>query len=148
MPARSDEDAGAVIHNPVHSPDHSTAIQTHAPSAINQNFEHSKLLPWLMLTAALSGVALALSVSAMVFAHIENSFTMSQLQQTQNEAYKLSVMVEDQNALMLREGIKLPTDEIYGPGNNLEYGMKGDGHGRNRVSDRQKRSPSVRKHPN
>jgi hypothetical protein len=29
--------------------------------------------------------------------------------------------VMDQNALMIREGLKQPTDETYGPAANLEY---------------------------
>ena len=72
--------------------------------------EHSKLLPWLMLCAMLSSLGVSFSVFALIWASI-----------SARETKQLQLQVQDQNALLLREGIKLPGDQIYGPEGNLNY---------------------------
>lgn len=37
------------------------------------------------------------------------------------EVKQLQIQVMDQNALLIREGLKQPGDEMYGPSGNLEY---------------------------
>lgn len=72
--------------------------------------EHSKLLPWLMLCCILSGTAIALSVFSLIWAGM-----------SARETKQLQIQVMDHNALLIREGLAQPTDEMYGPAGNLEY---------------------------
>lgn len=72
--------------------------------------EQSRLLPWLMLCAILSGFALAGSVVAGYVG----------LQQIK-EAKQVQVQLMYLNAIMLREGMVQPGDMVYGPEGNLEY---------------------------
>ena len=66
--------------------------------------ESSKLLPWLMLCAMLSGIS-------MTFA----SFCFYQLSHTEREYRLLQLQVQDQSAIMIREGLKRPEDQANGP---------------------------------
>lgn len=77
---------------------------------MNKFVEHSKLLPWLMLCAILSGLSVSMSVFATIWAGI-----------SAHETKQLQIQVMDHNALLIREGFIQPTDETYGPGANLEY---------------------------
>lgn len=43
------------------------------------------------------------------------------------EARQVQIQVMDQNALLIREGLKQPTDTTYGPAGNLEYKPKPKG---------------------
>lgn len=70
----------------------------------------TRLLPWLMLCGILSGVAVSMSIFAIIWAALS-------AQQTR----QLQIQVMDHNALLIREGLMQPTDEVYGPGGNLEY---------------------------
>jgi hypothetical protein len=72
--------------------------------------EHSKLLPWLMMCAILSGVAVTASIVAGIVAW-ENS----------KEAKQVQIQLMYANAIFLREGLVQPGDIVYGPEGNLEY---------------------------
>ncbi len=82
---------------------------------VNQNHftEHSKLLPWLMLCAMLSGFSVSISVITLIWASI-----------TARESRVLQQQVMDQSALLLREGIRQPGDLTNGPSGNLNYPRK------------------------
>lgn len=75
--------------------------------------EHSKLIPWLMLCAILSGVAVTMAIFATIWASM-----------SARETKQLQIQVMDHNALLIREGLMQPTDETYGPAGNLEYRHK------------------------
>jgi hypothetical protein len=75
--------------------------------------ETSKLLPWLMLTCLFSGVSLIISFWA-----------ISEAQKSSREARLLEQQVMDQNALLLREGLRQPSDFSNGPAGNLQYRRK------------------------
>jgi hypothetical protein len=79
-------------------------------SSINQFTEHSKLLPWLMLCAVLSGFAVSLALVC--------GATCWWLAL---QYHVLQVIVQDQDALMMRSGLKEPEDSIWGPSGNLRY---------------------------
>lgn len=81
-----------------------------APVASISNNEHSKLLPWLMLCAILSGASIVLSGVCGVAVYLNYQ-----------ETRQLQIQVMDHNALLIREGLAQPTDEVYGPAGNLEY---------------------------
>lgn len=100
----------ANIGSRTHSPDKS--VQAEAGANVNSNHftEHSKLLPWLMLCAVLSGFAVSLSIMTLIWASI-----------TARESRVLQQQVMDQSALLLREGIRQPGDETNGPSGNTDY---------------------------
>lgn len=79
-------------------------------SAQINNFESSKLLPWLMLTAILSGVAIVTGLVSCFVAW-----------KNVNEAKQVQIQLMYANAIMLREGLVQPGDMVYGPEGNLEY---------------------------
>jgi hypothetical protein len=83
-----------------------------APTLVssNQFTEHSKLLPWLMLCALMSGFAVAASVSCIIV----QGWLM-------HEYHVMSITVENNDALLLRYGIKQPGDMARGPNGNLDY---------------------------
>lgn len=89
------------------SPD---SIHAHAAGASVIQVETSRLLPWLMLTCILSGASVAVGL-----------FSMYQLAHTEREYRLLQLQVQDQSAIMIREGLKQPGDFANGPGGNLEY---------------------------
>jgi len=72
--------------------------------------ETSKLLPWLMMCCLLSGFACALATGSIIWASM-----------SARETKQLQIQVMDQNALLIREGLKQPGDTVYGPAGNLEY---------------------------
>ncbi len=82
---------------------------------INQNHftEHSKLLPWLMMCAVMSGFSMAMSAAAIGAAWVMYT-----------KFHVLTVTVDNHDALMLREGIKQPGDIAKGPNGNLEHRRK------------------------
>jgi hypothetical protein len=90
--------------HPEHSPNFSNA------HGVVMLTETSKLLPWLMFCAMLSGTAVALAVFAIIWASL-----------SAHETRQLQIQVMDQNALLIREGLAQPTDTTYGPAGNLEY---------------------------
>lgn len=75
--------------------------------------ESSRLLPWLMLSAIFSGFAVAFS-----------AFTFYQMTRTERAYQLLQLQVMDQNAIMIREGLKQPTDLVNGPAGNYQYQPK------------------------
>jgi hypothetical protein len=111
---------------------HRNDAHANGPMAYISTVEHSKLLPWLMLCCILAGFAVAFS-----------AFTFYQLTRTEREYNTMRIMVMDQNALLIREGLKLPSDTVYGPAGNLEYGGPTDG--RNSLSNSAKRNSSVQR---
>lgn len=99
-----------VNNNPERCIDNSQEAAPGGAIATISTQEHSKLLPWLMMCAILSGVSVAFSIAASVccwwLAH---------------EYHVLQIIVQDQDALMIREGFKQPEDSIWGPQANFEY---------------------------
>lgn len=85
------------------------AVADNRSAQIN-NFESSKLLPWLMMCAILSGVAVVAAIVSGIVAW-ENS----------KEAKQVQIQLMYANAIMLREGLVQPGDMVYGPEGNLEY---------------------------
>lgn len=92
---------------------HSVHVEPHPHSASVTQVESSKLLPWLMLCALLSGAALMGSVTAIIWASM-----------SARETKQLQIQVMDMNALGIRNGWIHPGDEVYGPAGNLEYRPK------------------------
>jgi hypothetical protein len=85
--------------------------QAGAPNgATINNMESSKLLPWLMMCAILSGFAVTAAIGAIIWTAM-----------SARETKQLQIQVMDQNALLIREGLAQPLDEVYGPAGNLEY---------------------------
>lgn len=74
---------------------------------------NTKLIPWLVLTAILSGFSLATGI-----------FVMIQFAQMENNQARMAVHLMSNDALLLREGILQPGDQWYGPEGNVEYGRK------------------------
>lgn len=74
---------------------------------------NTKLIPWLVLTAMLSGFSLASGI-----------FVMVQFAQMENNQARMSVHIMSNDALLMREGILKPGDQWAGPEGNLEYGRK------------------------
>lgn len=93
-------------HHPIDAAHGGNVNQTHL-------VEHSKLLPWLMLCAVMSGFSMAMSVAAIGAAWV-----------LYTKFHVLTVTVDNHDALMLREGIKQPGDIAKGPNGNLEYQRK------------------------
>lgn len=94
-------------------------------SQANNNFhEHSKLLPWLMVTALFSGFALATSIFCYTSIHDLHERDRDELVIIKNDMIRFRVQLMSNDALLLREGIKQPGDMWYGPEGNLEYGRK------------------------
>lgn len=84
------------------------AIHSRADGASLINVESSKLLPWLMFCSILSGIALATSLFVMMDYR-------AQLFRNEREYRLLELQVQDQSAIMIREGLKRPSDQINGP---------------------------------
>jgi len=74
---------------------------------------NTKLVPWLMLCAIMSGFSMAMSCAAIGAAWIMYT-----------KFHVLTVTVDNHDALMLREGIKQPGDVAKGPNGNLEFRRK------------------------
>lgn len=89
---------------------HSVHVEPHPHSASVTQVESSKLLPWLMLCALISGAAIVIAVIGGIVAW-ENS----------KEAKQVQIQLMYANAIMLREGLVQPGDMVYGPEGNLEY---------------------------
>ena len=79
-------------------------------SASVVQIESSRLLPWLMLSCMFSGFAIAFSC-----------FTFYQMTRTERAYQLMQLQVMDQNAIMIREGLKQPTDTVNGPAGNYQY---------------------------
>jgi hypothetical protein len=65
----------------------------------------------------LSVIAFGFAIAAIVTA----LWSMHEADRAALQARQLQIQVMDQNALMIREGLKQPGDVIYGPAGNLEY---------------------------
>lgn len=72
--------------------------------------ESSRLLPWLVVLAIMCGVSISFSC-----------FTFYQLIRTQRTYDLLDLQLRDQNAILIREGLKQPTDLAHGPACNYQY---------------------------
>jgi hypothetical protein len=72
--------------------------------------ESSRLLPWLMLIGIMAGFAVAFS-----------SFTFYQLTRSEREFRLVQLQLMDQNAILIREGLKQPADATNGPAGNYQY---------------------------
>ena len=73
--------------------------------------EHSKLLPWLMLTCILSGFAVSFSVLSFVYIH-------DRADRSDKLSNELRIRLEDQQVALQIAGILKPGDAITGPGAN------------------------------
>jgi hypothetical protein len=96
-----------VNHGAQASAPHATA----SSAAVHEG--NTKLVPWLVFTAMLSGFSLATCI-----------FVMVQFAQMQNNMARMGVHIMSSDALLLREGILQPGDQWAGPEGNLEYGRK------------------------
>lgn len=65
----------------------------------------------------LSVIAFGLAVASFV----TSLWCIHESDRAERETKQLQIQVMDQNALLIREGLKQPTDETYGPAANLEY---------------------------
>lgn len=101
---------GAVKMADVSRDNEDRSINASDGAAVINNTEHSKLLPWLMLCCILSAAAVVLSVITSIACYL-----------IFQEQRQIQVQVMDHNALLIREGLAQPTDEVYGPAGNLEY---------------------------
>lgn len=72
--------------------------------------ESNKLLPWLMIMAMFSAVAMVIAIGAGMCAWWASK-----------EFKQVQVQLMYTNAIMLREGLVQPGDMVYGPEGNLEY---------------------------
>jgi multisubunit Na+/H+ antiporter MnhC subunit len=95
------------------------SVNAHEGAHVNVNrfTEHSKLLPWLMLTAILAGFAVAFSMLTFFYMH-------DQMLRDQRSYEQMRVQVLSQNAILLREGFIRPGDEWMGPEGNLQFNPK------------------------
>lgn len=76
--------------------------------------ERGAVLLALVLVGVLAGVAWARSESA-----------ISAAGKAERETRLLEQQVMDQNALLVREGLRQPTDHTNGPAGNVQYQRKG-----------------------
>ena len=81
------------IHSPVRR------IETHAPTALVQHTEHSRLLPWLIFLAALAGCAIALSI----FQEVESI-------RTERETRMLEYYIMELDGKLMKSGVLNPSD--------------------------------------
>jgi len=97
----------------------SESIDAHAGGNVNSNHfsEHSRLLPWLMLTSILAGFSVAMSTLTFIYLH-------DQMLRDQRSTEQLRIQVLSQNAILLREGFVRPGDEWMGPEGNLQFNPK------------------------
>jgi hypothetical protein len=104
-------------HKPEGQPDMNQGSIVSAPHSSGANAAvhegNIKLVPWLVLTAILSGFSLATGI-----------FVMIQFAQMENNQARMAVHLMSNDALLLREGIIQPGDQWAGPEGNLEYGRK------------------------
>lgn len=70
-----------------------------------------------MSERVLSTIAIVASVAALV----TSLWSIHESDRAAREAKQLQIQVMDHNALLLRAGILLPSDETYGPAGNLTY---------------------------
>lgn len=122
-PPAEDEPKRMNIGSRTNSPDRSIVAERGA-SVSRTDIEISE--------RTLSVVALTLAVAAFVIAFITMQHASESKQDLQREvdrlvreARQVQIQVMDQNALLIREGLKQPTDTTYGPAGNLEYKPKG-----------------------
>ena len=79
-----------------HCQDNSTrATGGEAPANINQFTEHSKLLPWLMLCAIISALALGISIMIVVNTTQSESRTRAELDKQNRFLQEYRIRVED-----------------------------------------------------
>jgi hypothetical protein len=107
------------VYCPTNSEDHS--IKVGSPGApvviVRMPVEHSKLLPWLMLTSMLAAFSVAMCFLTFMYLH-------DQMLRDQRSFEQLRVQVLSQNAILQKRGFILPGDEWLGPEGNLEFDPK------------------------
>lgn len=93
---------------------------------VNQNhfIEHSKLLPWLMLTAIFSGMAMSGIIFCYIYVHDIHESDRDEIVLMKHEMGRMATHLMSNDALLLRERIIQPGDMFHGPEGNLEYGRK------------------------
>lgn len=65
-------------------------------------------------------ISFGLAVAAFVTA----LWAIHESDRSAHETKQLQIQVMDQNALLIREGLRQPGDTVYGPAGNLEYKPK------------------------
>lgn len=83
-------------------------FDSHSASIVQ--VESGKLLPWLLLSTLLS----AASIMGSVWALYESS-------RAAVETRLLEQQMMDTNALLVREGLRVPSDHSNGPSGNIQY---------------------------
>ena len=94
--------------------------RNYSPSATIH--ESSRLLPWLMVTCILSGLALGFTIEARSsygrdYDHISKKYTES-YDNLSRQYRMLQLKVDEQNAIMVRAGLILPGDHYEGAAAN------------------------------
>ena len=98
----------------VHSVDHSVRAAERANlNHTNITEGNIKVVPWLVLSAIVSGFSVAISI-----------FVLIRMAQMENNQARMAVHMMSNDALLLRERLIQPGDMWYGPEGNLEYGRK------------------------
>jgi hypothetical protein len=107
------------VYCPTHSQDDS--IKVGSPGApvmiVRGPVEHSKLLPWLMLTSILAGFSVSMATLTFFYLH-------DQMLRNDRAYEQMRVQVLSQNAILQKRGFILPGDEWLGPEGNLEFDPK------------------------
>lgn len=123
--ADSPEVAAAQSRGLTHAPITLTQTTGAAPGALATGGHvtegNTKLVPWLMLCAILSGFAVAFSVMGVLFTGFQNGQLGLQINRLEHDNNVLKIVVQDQDSLLIREGFKLPGDITFGPSGNLTY---------------------------
>lgn len=86
------------------------SVHARANGASLIQVESSRLLPWLMISFGVACLSIAFSV-----------FCLIQLSKAEREFRLVQIQVQDQSAIMIREGLKQPGDLANGPGGNVDY---------------------------
>lgn len=87
----------------------STTVSPHSKgnAATISIVETSKLLPWLMLTGILSGVAIAASTMTVIIVLQGNSYQMRQMQKTEMESRVTQERWNDLKVELAKRGIPI-----------------------------------------
>ena len=101
------EQPSLMNHGSIVSAPHSSG----ANAAVHEG--NTKLVPWLVLTAILSGFSICAN-------WIMTKIPVAR----ENNQARMAVHLMSNDALLLREGIIQPGDQWAGPEGNLEYGRK------------------------
>lgn len=91
-----------------------------SPSASVVQVESSKLLPWLLLSTFSAGLSIAMAC----WASDRAGKAERAAEKAGYEARIIQQHLMDNNALLVRAGILLPSDASHGPAGNIEYNVR------------------------